>query len=502
MKKFLIPLIGVMAIGAFTLSISIDENVLANDITNTCKYDSVSKVNPDFSTMNCLLTETALSYDVPPEIVKAIAEGESGNWRHFDKNGEAIVTADNGIGIMQITNQAGYDQNKLKNDVVYNIQAGVEILNRMYERKDLPSINGGERDVLEHWYFAIMAYNGTKPVNSPIVQATGERNANAYQERIFRIIEELGLIGLTELPFSSEHFQYGSNSSENIKFAMMNYDFDLPLTKSKHLFEKNQKVSATTNVTIRTKPTTTDSPSKGTLREGETVTITGPFEYDKVSKSNHFVWYPVKRNDGTEGYIASSYLNYTTSTPAPTPIPNLTFKDVPTNHYANKEIYYLAERDILKGVGQDRFGIGEGLTRWQAVLLINRAKNVSLAANRPNPGFTDVPKDYPYYNEIATAVDEGFFKGTSAKKFEPNRILTRSEMAAVLQRIYSFPAPSSSHPFTDVKDQWFADSVARLYASGITDGVTVTKFEPNSTIKREQFAVFLVRSLDEKYRLK
>ncbi len=502
MKKILIPLIGVMAIGAFSLSINLDKNVLANDITNTCKYDSVSKVNPDFSTMNCLLTETALSYDVPPEVVKAIAEGESGNWRHFDKNGEAIVTADSGIGIMQITNQASYDLERLKNDVFYNIQAGVEILNRMYERKDLPSINGGERDVLEHWYFAIMAYNGTKPVNSPIVQATGERNTNAYQERILKIIEELGLIDLTELPFSRENFQYESNSSENIKFAEMNYDFDLPLTKSKHIFETNQKVSATTNVTIRPKPTTTDSPSKGTLREGEIVTITGPFEYDKVSKNNHFVWYPVKRNDGTEGYIASSYLNYSPSIPAPMPIPNLTFKDVPTNHYANKEIYYLAERDILKGVGQDRFGIGEGLTRWQAVLLINRAKNVSLAANRPNPGFTDVPKDYPYYNEIATAVDEGYFKGTSAKKFEPNRILTRSEMASVLQRIYSFPAPSSSHPFTDVKDQWFADSVARLYASGITDGVTATKFEPNSTIKREQFAVFLVRSLDEKYRLK
>ena len=180
MKKILKPLIGVVVvIGALSLSINIDKNVLANDIANTCEYDLASKVNPDYSTMNCLLTETALRYDVPPEIVKAIAEGESGNWRHFDKNGEAIVTADNGIGIMQITNQAGYDQNKLKNDVVYNIQAGVEILDGMFKRPNLPSINGGERDVLEHWYFAIMAYNGTKPVNSPIVQATGERNASA-----------------------------------------------------------------------------------------------------------------------------------------------------------------------------------------------------------------------------------------------------------------------------------------------------------------------------------
>ena len=85
MKKLLKPLI-VIAIAGLSLSINIDKNVLANDIASTCGYDSTSKVNPNRSTMNCLLTETALSYDVPPEIVKAIAEGESGNWRHFDQN--------------------------------------------------------------------------------------------------------------------------------------------------------------------------------------------------------------------------------------------------------------------------------------------------------------------------------------------------------------------------------------------------------------------------------
>ncbi|MEG0359736.1 MAG: hypothetical protein RR598_10765, partial [Anaerorhabdus sp.] len=91
MKKILKPLISGIAIGALCLSINMDKDVLANNIANTCEYDSASKVNPDYSTMNCLLTETARNYNVPPEIVKAIAEGESGNWRHFGTNGEAIV---------------------------------------------------------------------------------------------------------------------------------------------------------------------------------------------------------------------------------------------------------------------------------------------------------------------------------------------------------------------------------------------------------------------------
>lgn len=505
MKKILKPLISVIAIGALILSIHFDSNdVLASDITKTCDYDPVSKVNPDFTTMNCLLTETALKYDVPPEIVKAIAEGESGNWRHFNENGEAIVTADNGIGIMQITNQAGYDKDRLKSDVVYNIQAGVEILNHMFERTDLPRINGGERDVLEHWYFAVMAYNGTKPVNSPTIQATGERNTKAYQERIFRIVNELGLVKLADLPFSREHFTYDSNSSENIKFTKMEFEFELPLTKSKHYFKINQKVSATTNnVRIRPRPSTTNSNPKGSLSKGDIVTITGPFKFDESSAKNHFVWYPVKTSDGIEGYVASSFLNYLSSTsePTPNPIPTMTFKDIPANHYAIKEIYYLAERNIINGVEPNKFGLGQGLTRWQAVLMLNRVKNVSLA-NRPDPGFTDVPKNHKNYHDIAAAVDAGLFNGTSSTTFEPDRILTRGEMAAVLQRIYDFPEPSSKHPFTDVKDEWFAESVARLYASGVTNGVSATTFEPYSTISREQFAIFLARSMDETFRKK
>ena len=504
MKKLWKPLISVVAIGAFTLSVQIGNSVFANndsnvlaEITNTCEYDSKSKVNPSFTTMNCLLTETALKYDVPPEIVKAIAEGESGNWRHFDSNGEAIVTSDNGIGVMQVTNQTQYDTNELKNNVAYNVKAGVEILDSMFLRKDLPVINDGSRDVLEHWYFAVMAYNGIKPKNSPVVQATGVKNTNAYQEKIFALVKEFGLISLVNLPFSRDDFKYDPNSNENIKFITMKYHFDLPLTNSKHYFEVNQKVSATTNnVRIRTQPNT-GSGTKGYLQKGDSVTITGPFVYDVSVGKNHFVWYPVKRNDGTTGYVASSYLNDTTSTPEP-----ITFKDVPNSHYAKKAIYYLAERDILKGVGQGKFGLGQGLKRWQAVLLINRANNVS-DANRPNPGFKDVPKTHKYYKEIAAAVDEGLFQGTSSTEFKPDKIMTRSEMAEVLQRIYKFPAPSSKHPFTDVKKgDWFADSVARLYASGITDGVTKNEFKPKDTIKREQFALFLARSMDESFRTK
>jgi hypothetical protein len=439
--------------------------------------------------MNCLLTETALAYDVPPEIVKAIAEGESANWKHFDSNGDTIIANDKGIGVMQITNQANYDEDLLKTDVAYNIKAGVEILDQMFERSDLPKINSGERDVLEHWYFAIMAYNGIKPVNSPIVQATGDRNPNSYQEKVIRKIEELGLTKLTVLPFKTEDFYYDPNSTENIKFVTMQYQFDLPLTKTKHKFIAGQTVETTSAVNFRSEPTT-DSALKGTLSNGERLTIQGPFEYDKVlTGKNHFVWYPATRSDGTKGYVASSYLEFR-------------FKDVSADHYAAEEIYYLTDRNILHGVSDFSFGIKQPLTRWQAVLLLTRANNVSLE-NRPDPGFADVPKTYKYYNAIAAAVDEGIFAGITATEFEPNSKLTRAQMATLLQRLYSFPETNAGNPFTDVKaDAWYTDSIVRMYNAGITGGVTKTEFQPQTTVTREQFAVFLTRAVNPDFRLR
>ena len=241
---------------------------------------------------------------------------------------------------------------------------------------------------------------------------------------------------------------------------------------------------------LRSSATVGNNNEKATLNAGEVLTITGPFQYDEVStKKNHFVWYPVKRSDGTTGFVASSYLK-------------LQFHDVPATHYAEDEIDYLVDRGILYGVGNDNFGMGQPLTRWQAVLLITRANNVSLD-NRPDPGFTDVPKNHPQYNEIAAAVDEGLFKGVSDNKFEPDATLTRSQMAVVLQRLYQFPEASTGHPFTDIAADWYADEVARLYHSGITEGVDVTKtkFGPEMIVTREQFAVFMVRAMDETFRL-
>ncbi|MEH7094876.1 Ig-like domain-containing protein [Neobacillus vireti] len=269
--------------------------------------------NPTFQQMNCLLTNAALEANIPPEVVKAVATKESGGWRQFDDNGQPVISPDGGIGLMQITNQPTYDQQRLKDDIYYNIQAGVDILKSMYQRTDLPKIQGAGPEVIENWYFPVMAYNGTKPINSPLKQADGTRNTKAYQEKVFGFLQQESFLGDTKLaqyPFSTADFQYDPNSDENIEFKKLEYVVSDQMHATTALFHTGDKVVVTEDkARLRAENTSTSSLLKE-LPLNATLVISSDFVYDKNPSSvNQFVWYPVKTEDQKlAGYISSAYL--------------------------------------------------------------------------------------------------------------------------------------------------------------------------------------------------
>ncbi|MEH7305512.1 Ig-like domain-containing protein, partial [Neobacillus drentensis] len=246
--------------------------------------------------------------------VKAVAAQES-DWRQFTAGGQPFISDDNGIGIMQITNQSNPDiQEKLKNDIYYNIQTGVEILSGMYQRSDLPKIKEIGSEVIENWYFPVLAYNGTKPVNSPLVQSDGLKNTKAYQEKVFARIQQDSFLGDTKLgqfPFTTGDFYYDPNSSNNIVFKKLEYTITNQMHTSMHLYHKGDKVSVTfEGVTLRAQPSSTSS-SKKKLAKATPLIVDGDFKYDQsVSSLNKFVWVPVKTSDQKlTGYISSAYIS-------------------------------------------------------------------------------------------------------------------------------------------------------------------------------------------------
>jgi len=290
-------------------------NEVSAEMTWPAKCTSLGVVkpnqNPSPQQINCMLTNAALAAKIPPEVVKAIAAQES-DWRQF-KDGKPFISDDNGIGIMQITNQASYNPQKLKDDITYNIQAGVEILNGMFHRSDLPKIKGIGPEVIENWYFPVMAYNGTKPVNSPLFQSTGKKNTNAYQESVFTRIQQDSFLGgtyLGQFPFKTAEFYYDPNSDNNIVFKKMEYTLTTQMHASTQLFHKGNKVAVTVDgLKLRSKPSSSSSSLKQ-FAKGTPLIIEGDFGYDQtLDKVNQFVWYRVKTTDQKlAGYVSSAYI--------------------------------------------------------------------------------------------------------------------------------------------------------------------------------------------------
>ena len=234
-------------------------------VSSNSLMEESQNVNPSFQRMNELLTEAAIKADIPPEVLKAIAWEES-DWQQF-KDGKPYVSTDGGIGIMQVTDYDPAEEESLKTDIEYNINKGIEILKSKFDliaAGVLPSVEGADRHVIENWYFPVMAYNGIKPTNSPLYQADGTPNRDAYQEKVFAQIENDSFIDknddvydlLGKFPFSTEDFKYNPDSSENIEFLKKKYTVK-ETHDSAYFFQVGNRVVVTEdNVRLRKDPST------------------------------------------------------------------------------------------------------------------------------------------------------------------------------------------------------------------------------------------------------
>ncbi len=270
--------------------------------------------NPTTAQLNIMLTQEAILAGVPPELVKAIAWQES-SWRQFRTNdepsglwkkGDPVVSFDGGIGIMQITepNMTAEREIRLKEDIRYNIQEGLRILKDKWSYSNwgrIPKINGNDMNVMEDWYFAIMAYNGISRRNDPQYYPN-----NTYQDVIYRHIERYTQMSVTKFPESQLRSDIYYNNAGSLHFRKNHYYVNGPFATSKHFFKSNDLVKATeSGVRLRRSP---EGAEVRMTTAGETLQIVGNYQAGNNS-NNHFVWYPVKDMKSNETYfIASSYL--------------------------------------------------------------------------------------------------------------------------------------------------------------------------------------------------
>lgn len=108
-----------------------------------------------------------------------------------------------------------------------------------------------------------------------------------------------------------------------------------------------------------------------------------------------------------------------------------------------------------------------------------------------NP-FIDVRSTDWYYDSVFYVVDRQLMRGVSAERFVPASYTTRGMVVTILHRLAGSPAPTAKNTFTDVKSgQWYTDAVLWATENKLVSGYGGGKFGPDDKVTREQLGVML-----------
>ena len=173
------------------------------------------------------------------------------------------------------------------------------------------------------------------------------------------------------------------------------------------------------------------------------------------------------------------------------------FDDVPDGAFFSDPVSELAEEGVFEGTEcEDGFCPDEPIDRktmavWTVRVLDGRNPFV-VARTR----FNDVDGSSFYAPFIERMAELGVTGGCGdGSGFCPDRNVSRAQMAAFLSRAYRLP-DGPDPGFGDVaSNAWYAADVARLVASGVTEGCgDGTDFCPEQDTTRGQMAAFLHRA--------
>ena len=433
-----------------------------------------------------LLMEAAKAEGIPPEILKAIAYQETG-MRQFE-NGKPYISEDGGIGIMQLTiadadlEREDIDKERLKWDTAYNIQIGAQWLKKKWADPDLPQINNGDPDIIEHWYFALMAYNGLSKRNDPTIEGN-----DPYQDKIYDIIRSRSLVPIAELPTDEIEIRYPiANAPDLMVFPEQDYKWEY-VTNTTQLLEVGDTAYAWSGlgyVNLR------DGVNGSTIDQLPQYypleIIAGPFETD--NESNQYVMYRV-RGYGKEGYVAS-LLQPTTAE---------FFPDINRNELAVSTTF-LQHEGIISGYEDGFFRPNQVLNRGQAANILVQALELT-PVRVSGTIFADLSTENYFIQSAETLFTAEVLGGSPIEggrvNFMAGSSLTREQMAKILVNAFGLEDTGEKVFVRDLSEAGTDQrkKIQILAQHGITaliDGY----FNPKDPVTRGQFTLFLQRALE------
>ena len=109
----------------------------------------------------------------------------------------------------------------------------------------------------------------------------------------------------------------------------------------------------------------------------------------------------------------------------------------------------------------------------------------------PSKYFDDVAADAWYCEAAEYVYEHGLMAGTDYRVFEPNTNLNRAQAVQILYNLEGQPVAAGSAGYSDTTDHWAINAINWATENGIASGVGNNRFNPNSPVSREQFAVMM-----------
>jgi hypothetical protein len=176
----------------------------------------------------------------------------------------------------------------------------------------------------------------------------------------------------------------------------------------------------------------------------------------------------------------------------------VSFTDVTGDYWAKRPIEALATLNIITGYPGGIFKPEGDITRAEICALLMKSRVASLGSPVAAASFKDVPKKHWAAKLIAQAVAAGLAKGYPGKLFKPNGKISRAEGVTIIARFADLTIAGGKlveTPYPDLPGRhWSALDVTAAKEGGILNYLAGKRFEPNKNLTRAEVAEMLYRT--------
>lgn len=181
--------------------------------------------------------------------------------------------------------------------------------------------------------------------------------------------------------------------------------------------------------------------------------------------------------------------------------PSEKFTDV-SGYWAEKSIDYVVGKGILSGMTENTFMPNIAMTRGMLVSALGKLSNID-TKDYTSASFNDVKEGSDISPYIEWAFEENIIHGVGNGNFEPDRAVTREEIALIIGNYaeatgFILPSVYKAKAFADASDigSAYEAGVAAMQKSGVMMGNTENMFNPKASVTRAEISSMLQRYIN------